>query len=100
MAGSCGIVSAPVIPLTGEDLSWISHSFHFGFSTCKVNWAWYGVGFRADGENLPQVLKNRKSKRRRTPDQKDERKSAIQLLGQPPEEVILGGIGGSLHGAL
>lgn len=84
MAGPCGIVSAPLIPLTGEGLSWISCSFHFGFATCKVNWAWFGVGFRADGGNLSQALKNRESKRKRTPDQKDERKSAIhiQLFGQ------------------
>lgn len=86
MAGACGMVSAPLISLTGEGLSWISCSFHFGFSTCKVNWTWFGVGFRADGENLPQALRNRESERKRTSDQKDERKTAIliQLCGQAP----------------
>lgn len=61
------LVSAQVISLRRDGFSWISFGFRFGFASCKVNWAQFGVGFRADGENLPwlleRTLKNTKNER-------------------------------------
>lgn len=76
------LVSAHVKSLSRDGFSWISFGFHFGFASCKVNWAQFGVGFSADGENLPwlleRTLKNTKNKREKKLKIKSTRKKEKQ----------------------
>lgn len=74
MARSCGRVPAPVVSYwRGLELD------QFSFWICNLQTTWFGVGFRA-----------RETKRKRTMDQKDERRSAIciQIFGQPLEVTL------------
>lgn len=66
MAGSCGILSAPVIALTGEGLSWISSSFHFGFATCKVNRTWFVLDLEPMEKIPPPGTQNQKERKEKS----------------------------------